>query len=555
MIKMDIGKRLTRLLNKNKLLFDECVNGSGELIKTLLECVDNNYRFDVKQLNSFIKQATSGNAKFLETNTNDNKRIIKYIFTNHDIPPKGFELLATTWYIYYYKLNYWLECMFEKKHIFSINELCALMGYKILDCGDYDTVNNNVVYGVCLGMVRNYKIMAEKYLKIIADNKEPFNPEHLELVIRILEKNYGDQVANCVWFGQLLDNLLSGCKENNVFNVLMKKYNLNGVIIKVYEYVIDHFGYSDEFVNFIFENIIKYYPPIIFNLIDKGYKLTMDNINDLLKVSLSFSIIPTKYEFTKTFPITHTNKTQIDTHELYKMFDLTPSLNELHIACNKNAMKVALYLMDEFNIIPEKETLDICVSKLNYELVEKVLHYKLSPDEDTLNKIKGNYSGSCPKMIDLLLAHGLVINSSHMEFLMTNRIAVNDLERFDIKYDDKLYFLCYLYDFFPDQYIAKIPVDNNLEKLYKLCKSKRLHIDKLKDFMKTNKIGLNKYAFEYLIIQNGDVATDLMKTFKIEPPIITMYKRCYTPLETIMDVVKKNGIDEMYMLKCYDICL
>lgn len=552
---MDIGKRLTKLLSKRKLLSDECVHGSGELIKTLLECVDNNYVFNVVQLNSFIKQATINNAKFLDTKTDDNNKIIKYVFTNHDIPVKGFELLATTWFIYYYNCHYWLECMFQKKHIFSINELPMLMGYKIDDCGDYDTINNNVVYGVCLGIVRKKKGMVDKYLQIITDNKEPFRPEHLELVIGILERNYAS-FMNDKLFDQLLETLLSNCKGDSVFVALLKKYNLNAGIIKIYEYVINNFGYSDELINFIFNNIIKYQMSIIFNLIDKGYRLTLNNVNDLLNVTSYLKVNPTKYAFTQSFPITTTdNKMEIQVHELYKMFNLSPTLNELHIACNKNFKNVAFYLMDEFNIIPEKETLDICVSKLNYELIEKVLHYKLTPDENTLNKIRGNYYGDGPKIIDLLLAHGLVINNSHMDFLMANKICVNDLERFDIKYDNKLYFLCYLYDFFPDQYISKIITDNNLEKLYKLCRSKRLQYSKFKDYMKTNKIGLNKYALEYLIIHNGDVATELMKEFKCEPPIITMYKRCNSPVGMITDIVKKNGIDDVEMLKCYDICL
>jgi hypothetical protein len=551
---MDIGKQLTRLLNKNKLLSNECVNGSGELIKTLLECVDNNYVFNVKQLNSFIKQATSYNAKFLETMTDDNKKIIKYVFTNHDIPTKGFELLARTWYIYYYRLNYWLECMFQKKHIFSISELVMLMGYKITDCGDYDTINNNVVYGVCIGIMRKNKVMSEKYLQIIRDNKEPFNPDYLELVIRIFERDYALFPSDNVWFKQLLDTLLSECNGDSVFIALMLKYNLNNGIIKIYEYVIDNFGYNDELINFIFHNIVGFNPSIIFNLIDKGYKLTLNNVSDLIKYKPHFRINPTKYAFTQTFPITTADdKSEIQVHELYKMFNLQPTLNELHIACNKNSKISAFYLMDEFNIIPEKETLDICVSQLNYELVEKVLHYKLTPDEDTLNKIKGNYSDICPKIIDLLLAHGLVINNSHMNFLMENKIIVYDLERFDIKYDNKLHFLCYLYDFFPDQYVVKMPTDNNLEKLYKLCRSKRLCYSKLKDCIKI--IGLNKYALEYLIIHNAEVARELMKEFNCEPSIITMYKRCNMPIKMIVDAVKKNGIDEIDMLKCYDICL
>jgi hypothetical protein len=238
------------------------------------------------------------------------------------------------------------------------------------------------------------------------------------------------------------------------------------------------------------------------------------------------------------------------------MFDLIPTLNELNIACNMGCSKTGIYLMDTYNIIPEKDTLDICVSKLNYELIEKVLHYKLSPDETTLNYLKNELNiYDIPKIVDLLLAHGLTINDSHMDFLLSNKIAVNDLERFGIKYDDKLYFKCFMYNFLPIDYLSKMVIDKNIQKLYDLCKSKKTNYDKLINFMKTNNVGLNKYALDYLMNNNHTIALVMMNKHDCVPSLLSMGKKCYLPHRMLRDIVEKNSIDELDMLKCYDICL
>lgn len=554
---MDIGKRLTKLLSKSKLLYNESANGAGgELTYTLLECVDNKYVFNIAQINSFVKQALVGRGTFFSNLDDNKKKIIKYIFSNHVIPEKTFDALATNWYLTHYAHNYWLECMLDVKYNFSVNELCLITNTRLTKWGDYDVMHNNVVYGMCMSIIHKNRDNAEKYLTIIIKNKKPFNPEHLEIVLKIVNKYYHNIGANNIWLNQLLENLLKNHEGCDVFGPLMKHYDDRIAVMSIYEYVINHFGYNDELVNFIFENKIKQNPEIIFNLIDKGYKLTMDNVNKLLGYMSKFAIDPKKYECAKPFIDVAFTHISFNVYDLYKMFDLIPTLNELNIACKIGCSKTGIYLMDTYNIIPEKETLDICMSTNNYELIEKVLHYKLTPDDITLNHMKGGLWGDViPKIVDLLLAHGLTINDSHMDFLLSNKITVNDLERFGIKYDDKLYFGCFVYSFWPDSYISKIVIDKNIQKLYDLCKSKKLDYNKLIDFMKTNNVGLNKYALDYLMNYNAPIAKIMMDKHECVPSLLSMSKKCNLPHKMLRDIINNNGIDEVDMLKCYDICL
>lgn len=546
---MDISKRLTQLLNKPKLLAEEYDANGGELINTLLECVNDNYIFNPVQLNKLIKQICGYTTQgpFLSSASVIHQNIIKHIFTKHKIPEKNIIMLTDNyWVVYTKQRHFWLHYMFDIKYDFSITELGALTKFVLDDYGDYDDIHNNVVFGLCMGMAHKNKKVVDKYFKIVKNNNEPFNPVHLELVIKLTEYN----VVSNEYTKKILDVILKNCKNDDkiVFEPLMKSL-CRGSDKDIFEYVIENFGYTDKFVEFIFDKVVKFYPSLIFNLVDKGYKLTMDNVNCMMGRYRKFGIDNVlKYACTKKRATTN-----IDVHELYEMFNLIPTLNELNIACRMGYDDAGIYLMEKFNIIPEKETLDICVSSKNYNLIEKVLHYKLTPDEETINKLKGDYYGLIPKIVDLLLAHGLEINSSHLDFLISNEIIVNDLERFGIKYDDKLFFLCYLNDFYPEQYASKFELDNNLKKLYKICKTKRLKYEKLKEFLKTSNVKLNRYAFEYLIMINNDVASELMEDYNCIPSIITSYKKCNVPYKMLVDIVKDNNISEIDMLKTYDI--
>jgi hypothetical protein len=548
---MDIGKQLTKLLTTKKLLANEYIGGGGELINLLFNCVNTNYILNPQQLSKLIKQMCeyTNNGPFLGAPQVNYQNIVTHIFTKHKISEKDIIMMSNNyWIIYNNQQHFWLGYMFRIKYDFSVTELGVLTKFVLNDYGDYDTIHNNVIFGLFMGLLYKNKNVVDKYFKIIKNSNEPFNPVHLEIIIKMSEQHtFSDEHSK-----KILDVLLNKCNDGNktVFEPLMKSI-CSGSNRYIFEYIIENFGYTEKFVEFIFEKVIKHYPSLIFNLYDRGYKLTMDNVNCLMNLYMVIGIDNVlKYTCTKNRDKPQQN---IYIHELYEMFKLTPTLNELHIACKNSYTESGIYLMDKFNIIPEKETLDICVSSQNYTLIEKVLHYKLTPDEETINKLKGSYYCDTPKIVDLLLAHGLEINSSHLDFLISNKIIVNDLERFGIKYDDKLYFLCYLNDFFPDQYTSKFELDNNLKKLYKVCKTRRLKYDKLKEFLKTSKSKLNRYALEYLIYCNKEVAVLLMDEFNCVPSMITSYKKCDVPYKMLLDIIKENGISEIDMLKSYEI--
>ena len=90
-------------------------------------------------------------------------------------------------------------------------------------------------------------------------------------------------------------------------------------------------------------------------------------------------------------------------------------------------------LLTKYKIIPDCEILNICILTSNYELINKILQYKLIPDKNILYEfIDATYTNNelTIKIIELLIQYGLVINKDDISYLSNKNIKLNDLERF-----------------------------------------------------------------------------------------------------------------------------
>jgi hypothetical protein len=538
----DLEKRLDKLLKSKNLLHKEVTKKTKkcDLLNTLIEAVDSNYNFKPLQISNFITQISlpKYNNRFMASDEEDHKKIMKYIFMKCDFTEGDLLIVLTNNYIVndYSKPSIVVDCLIERKCNIPVSALGNIRYYPFFNIDNYDEIHSNVIIVACRSIIAANIRNFEDCLDIIKKKKNHFDINYIEIILTWINTHSFDK--NQKLYTELLDVMFDNCCDNK--DTILDAFinNKNYINAFLYEYIIEKIGYNEPFVTFMLNSHLRYHTSLFYKLIEKGYIPTVESVNCLLKTTSNV-----RYGIA--------TKKSID---LFKTFDLQPTIETLNIACRIQYTDEVNILLDEYNVVPEKETLDICVSVYNYNLISRILHYKLTPDEDTLNKITGIYDHQhTAKIIDLLLAHGLVINSTHIETFLKKKIYVNDLERFGITYDEKLYFECYLNNF--DGYFGKFTFNPIILQMHSLCKTNRLKLEKLIDFLKTNNIKLDRYALDFLIINNPEISTHFMNKYNCIPSIYTAYKHCKAPQKMLDDIIKNNNITHDEMLKQYDMTI
>jgi hypothetical protein len=528
-----------------------------ELINALTKAVDSDYNFTPIQTDLFIKQIIyKKNYKpFIQSPEEGHKKIIKYIFTTCDIQEDHIAMVTP----YYYGSSYFIDILFEKQYNFTITSfrplLCSACRYTQIE--NYNSLHRNVIF-IAYSCLYNNNVPDKfnKCLDVIKNDKDDFDIENFKTLLF------------CMWYRKgvikytdvviLLDALFGTYNDRDtIFQVLV---DFEYFCPMIYDYILEKFGYDDIFVDFMCEYIIEDYPYYLFKLVSHGYKPTLYDIHKIM--------VPGPIQLTESEQYTFLNKYKnhgtinLDVIELFEIFNIQPTLETLHIAIYMMLYDCANQLMDKYNIVPEKKTLDMSFANLNYELIFKILNYRLTPDDDTFYKIKNNtswydkkYNEQYIKIINLLIQYGFVIKYEHIEHLLSEKICFNDLDKFGIQYDKKLYLSCYLNQFLPNEYISKFNIDPVIMKMHMLCKSKRLTYDTLKNFINTNNINLDQYSLDYLINNNSKIAEKIILECNLIPSVMTSYKKCNISKIAFKNVAQKYEISEDDMFEQYNICL
>ncbi len=566
-------QRLNTLLNKKNCLYNEFVSGNdGELINILIELVNSNYIFTSVQVNKFIGQACTPpyNKPFIISTIPEHIMIIKYIFMNFNICNEKIKKICAHRYLQANRTFNCIDYLFEKKHNFTMEcfEYLYRTEYDFLKIDNYDVCNNNIIFMAFISVIniKNNKIF-NKLLKIITKSNT-FNIEYLEIIrMGLLYRRYNRDPSkfdkkNLIL---LLDAIFTKSNNPNHKDEIIQ-FAINNKIGRdsnttiLLDYIIDKFDYSKVFAEYILDAITSFMPEYIFKLSEKGHKITIDEINKIYDDNVSFKIINTS-NYKHILPTKRGEALQkygqivINTIDLFEIFKIKPNLTTLNIAHKRGISSDITFLTDIHNIIPEKSTLDICIGRLDYDLISSVLKYKLTPDDDTFYNLgKKDYRNSndkFEKIIELLIMHGLVIGAKHINYLISNNIYLAELGRFGVAYDEELYFMCYLNNYFPAEYLTKFTINPILIKMYDLCKSKNLKYDKLITFLKSNDIKLDRYALDYLINSNINVGVEIMDTYKCIPSIITAFKQSKVPPVLIEDIMKKYNVGKNDMFEQY----
>ncbi len=563
-------KQLDKLLKTKSKLYNEYREypENCTLIYILIELVNENYDFTISQFNSFVEQASHENYgaySFFTSQLDEHKLIIKYMLMKFDLTEEQFSKICLS--RGKLKNSYCIDILFEKKYNFTLNNFEQLydMSYNVNLNNNYDMIHNNVIFSACMYLLTNKNSdNFNKCLELLSQNTNSFNIEYLNIILCIIANRICRESQNIY---VLLDAIFLNHNDGDEILQLVasKKYTIRADIIN---YIINKFGYNDMFIEYIFNIIINHNAEFIFTLIHKGFKLTIDFLNKLLdSCSVShLTLLKDKLELPEllsnkynAYKITE-NIIKIPIVDLFRIYNLQPDINTLNIACKKEEYDLPINtLLTIYKIIPEKETLDIAVTSLNYDLVNKIINYKLTPDTKTLRgiplpqKVGDNYKIS--KIIDLLIGHGLKIAITDVEYLLSIHFILENLERFDIEYNEQLYFICYLNNEFPDEYMKKFTIDSAIFKMHTFCRSRKLTYEKLIDYLKNNNIKLDRYSLDILIMTYPAIARNILRTYYCVPSVLSAYKKTYTScgltitLETLANTYNITSND---MFKQYD---
>ena len=575
----DLIQRLNTLLNKTDRLYQETITypNDCELINILIELVNSNHVFTMPQVNKFIIRACHPNGKlnFISSDIIEHINIIKYIFTNYNISEEHVMKICRDRYVMANDRYSAFDALFERKYDFTMTcyEYLCKNNYKYYNMQYYNTFHTNVIFLACSAIFNKRNDVFNICQKLIIHNTEPFEIKHLELLYIFLKHKYlknADKEKTFV----LLDTIISKCNDNNeiiqfIMNLkLGEARSVDNDELMIVDYALDKFKYSEILTKYILENLIIDKPDYLYKLKEKGYVVTAEDINRVYEAMDKFytsnpipdnhsSLIPEK----KLIPAKKFKAdTSIPVFELFKIFKVQPNINTLNIACNKDRTDTITTIIENYGIIPEKTTLDMSMSRLNYDIISKLLKYKLTPDDETFYKIYNRWGDdhrneSYTQIIELLIIHGLNINITHIKYLIKEKICLHNLERFGISYNEELYFVCYINNYFPTEYTSKCSkcsINPILLQMYDLCKTKKLRYEKLIEFMKTKNIKLDRFALDYLIEFNPDVSRDIMMDYKCVPSIITGFKRCKIPDELLQKIIKQHNISEKEMFEQYD---
>jgi len=571
----DLVQRLNTLLNKTDQLYRETTTypNDCELINILIQLVNSNHLFTTAQVNKFIIRACYPNGKpnFISSDIIEHINIIKYIFTDYNISEEHIIKICKDRYVSAYGRYSAIDCLFERKYDFTMTcyEYLCKNNYKYFDMQDYNTFHTNVIFIGLTAIVRDRNDVFKICEKLITQNNNPFDIKHLELLYIFLKtQSFKDPGKEKILV--LLNTILSKCKDNNeiiqfIINLKLGEGRREMDELMIVDYALDKFEHSDILTKYILENLVINKPDYLFKLKKKGYVVTAEDINRIYEdmdkfytsnpISDSYSsLIPEK----KLIPRKkYKTDTSIPVFELFKILKVQPNINTLNIACKKDSTDDITTIIENYGIIPEKTTLDMCMNRLNYDIISKLLKYKLTPDDETFYKIYNRWGDdhrneSYTQIIELLIIHGLNINITHIKYLIKEKICLHNLERFGISYNEELYFVCYINNYFPTEYTSKCSINPILLQMYDLCKSKKLRYEKLIEFMKTKNIKLDRFALDYLIEFNPDVSRDIMMDYKCMPSIITGFKRCKIPDKLLEGIIEQHNISEKEMFEQYD---
>lgn len=456
------------------------------------------------------------------------------------------------------------DILFDKNWNYTLDNYLNLKNSGYSKTNTFTTFHNSVVFLCCQNITRSYKGIIDNNTKIALKNA---TIDDLTINILLL---YTKSIVNAdkhKTFCELFDLIFKNYDSDNIWE-LMNNKNLRlkeiGILLS---YICDKFGYNIDFTKSIIETKIYSIDFLLFSILH-GYTIGNTDLNNIIANNKAVIFkYHKKYEkLGLTENLANIDNGYICISKLYDLFKIPITLDTLTLAITHKRYTFANTILENYNVMPTQDTLDLAIKNISqgatvdneFNVICNILKYKIIPDNDTLNNLNFSciYDNETMKdryrYVDLLINNGLILSLEVIEFLLSKGLPVLNLERFGIPYDEKLYFLCYKYDVFCDEYYDKFIIDKSILDLHKLCRSKMNSIVKLTDYLQKNNVAMDKYAIDFLLFNNKKKADAFIEKYKIIPSVITAYKSINKNI-SLDTILGQHNLTHMHMFEKYDI--
>jgi hypothetical protein len=491
----------------------------------------------------------------------------------------------------------WVDVLVRRGYIFKDKDILTIrsLHYNKRLRMNYD----NVAIEKLEDMLKN--IDPEKDLQfvsnIIIKNNLKTTTQCLNNAIRCI--NYNHNQNRVIDFLEMLINFGSIPDINIIYTVLKRNFNF----CQIFEYLIKYIKPSTQYMKKILDKTLpniqnidillkcKFVPDdecVKMLISDKVY-YTMNDFNKILSAytpTLSllqyattvkrYNIIQYLIKDKKIKPDTICLNNLINTYKYSDQlrnkieYMLTngavPNIVTLKLLCECDMPYVFVDTVKKYDIIPNKSCLDAVVQTINIKFIHNILGYKIIPDKTTFKNIfiKDKYDRYVgigkrfslynTKIVELLINYGLEIDIECVDIAQQHSIKIKDLSRFNIRYDEQLYYLCYKNSWWNYKFVD---IDPNLLELRDLCKNGDTNLYEFTWYMKEYNIKPDRYCLEYACRHNLDIAKYMLDDLKCDPTICCLIigdndDAYYLKCKMMKKLNKMYKVDHILMSKPYD---
>ena len=245
----------------------------------------------------------------------------------------------------------------------------------------------------------------------------------------------------------------------------------------------------------------------------------------------------------------------VSSYHLLRLLDVKPNEETLQLGFKKGIDEIINDCTKKFKMIPTSDHLKLLLRScyINSNILSDLLCYKILPTKEDYTILIKEHHNINIEIVELLIRYGLVLDLDDIKMALSKKIIIENLERFNIQYDDKLYHLCYLNNMFP--YDDKLTIDKNVLELRKLCRKPTITIDQLTKYMKDNSVMLDRYCFDHACYYNPTLFNNLLMIPGCKPTLAMYYwlgfSKCY--FHHFDKYVETLGITQEYMSSKYEI--
>ena len=210
-----------------------------------------------------------------------------------------------------------------------------------------------------------------------------------------------------------------------------------------------------------------------------------------------------------------------------------------HIVVTK-LIELGAHLTKEYLV----ELCSLAEDNLNFDMLTIFMNNKIFVDIDCFKAYTDatNDNDECYHIHSLdynksildFVSFGLVIDLECVEYALSRGAVIENLDIYNIEYDDKLYDICFKTDIFPDTYMNKFI--NILGKHKIILRQMFISSDlqKIKKFIELTKLTPDKYCYSYALNHNKNCAS-IMTYFNYSPV-----------LDDIIDIKSDDNRQQMY---------